>query len=72
MRAFERRAADAYPFFKVDVWDEAIGSWRASRTIYETRLAAIASTRIKKSGRYRIVAFAEYGKQEMELVDVKR
>lgn len=64
MKAHERRASNAYPFFKLNYWDGRIGCWgRAPKrfggsfaTEREAR-AAVAST----TGRWKIVRIDDRG-----------
>jgi hypothetical protein len=63
MKAYERRETDAYPYYKLAVWDEVYVTWRAGKSIQETEAAARGLAR--KPGRYRISRIDEAGKVEL-------
>jgi hypothetical protein len=63
MKPYERRAAGAYPFFKLAVWDVHMGTWRAGKRIHPTEQAARAEAR--PGGRYRVSRFTEGGAEEL-------
>lgn len=64
MRAHERRAAGAYPFFKVATWDTRLCLWRPGKVLYETEAAARKAT--KKPGRYRVTRFDDGSNCDLE------
>ncbi len=73
MRSFERRAIGAYPFFRLDEWDNRIGAYRPrpGRKEYGTEdeaKRAVAS----RPGRYRIVRIDDGGLSILDPFDVAR
>jgi hypothetical protein len=68
MRPFERRAANAYPFFKLAAWDDAFGVWKAGKRLYPTEAEARASAR--SPGRYRVTRVTEGGREELAPFEV--
>lgn len=61
MRQFERRAAGAYPYYKLAVWNPVTFSWQDGRRAHDSEQAATADAR--KPGRYRISAVHEEGRR---------
>ncbi len=43
MKHYERRELNAYPFFKVAVWDERSCTWRDGKKSFASEQAAVAS-----------------------------
>jgi hypothetical protein len=68
MRPFERRAAGAYPFYKLATWDARLGTWRAGKRIHPTEEAARKEAR--GPGRYRVSRFTEAGADELPSFEV--
>jgi hypothetical protein len=64
MKAYERRARQAYPFFTLAAWDERNLAWKAGKTVYEDEATARCAAR--KSGRYRITRFDERSNAALE------
>jgi hypothetical protein len=64
MRPFERRAAAAYPYFKLATWDGRNLVWKAGKKAFPTEAAARAEAR--KPGRYRVTRVEESGHTELE------
>jgi hypothetical protein len=53
MKAYERRAAGAYPYFKVDTYDPRRCSWRPNKVSFPSEEAARAWA-AREPGRYRL------------------
>lgn len=64
MRPYERREANAYPYFKLAVWDERNAVWKAGKTAQETEAACKALA--KKPGRYRVSRCEDGGITNLE------
>lgn len=64
MRPFERRAANAYPYFKLSIWDARSFVWKVISKTHATEQDAIREA--SKPGRYRISRVDEAGKTELE------
>jgi hypothetical protein len=64
MRPFERRAAAAYPYFKLAAWDGRNLVWKAGKKTFPTEGAARAEA--VKPGRYRVSRADESGYTEFE------
>jgi hypothetical protein len=64
MKAYERREANAYPFFKLATWDGRAMVWKAGKTVQETEESCRALA--KKPGRYRVSRFDESGPVNLE------
>jgi hypothetical protein len=69
LRPFERRAAAAYPYFKLAAWDARSFTWRAGRHAHATEEAARAEAR--SPGRYRVSRFTEAGAEELTPFEVE-
>jgi hypothetical protein len=68
VRSFERRAASAYPYFKLSAWDALSFTWKAGKVIYPTEdLARAAAIR---PGRYRLSRTDESGRTDSEPFEV--
>jgi len=63
MRPFERRAAAAYPYFKLAVWDDLFCTWKVIPKAHATEGAARRAAR--KPGRYVVCRVDESGKTEL-------
>lgn len=68
MKPYERREANAWPYFKLATWDERRMTWRAGKTTLASELEARSSARIP--GRYRIERFDEKGSAVLDPFDV--
>jgi hypothetical protein len=68
MRPFERRAALAYPYFKLSVWDVRIACWKVLPKAYPSE--GEARKQARKPGRYRLSQLEESGKTELEPFEV--
>ena len=64
MRPFERRAANAYPYFKLAVWDAARFTWRTGKHTFPTEEAARQSA--PRGARCRVSRIDEYGATELD------
>lgn len=69
MRPFERRAAKAYPYYKLAVWNPIRLTWDDGKRAYESEAAARATAR--KPGRYRISEVTERERFDLEPFEVK-
>jgi hypothetical protein len=68
MKAYERREAGAYPYFKLVTWDTTAMTWRAGKRILPTKESAEATA--KKTGRYRVERFDEQVSRFLEPFEV--
>ncbi len=59
MKPYERRAANAYPYYKLAVWDERNCTWREVKGTFET--ADRAANACPKGQRGRVSRFNEDG-----------
>jgi hypothetical protein len=59
MRPFERRAANAFPYFKLAVWDARNCTWRDGKKAFPTE--AEARKAAGKPGKYRVSRVDESG-----------
>ncbi len=64
MRPFERRAAQAYPYFKIATWDERQQCWKDGRHAFPTE--AEARRQAPKGARCRISRIDESGRTDLE------
>jgi hypothetical protein len=64
MKPYERRAANAWPYFKLATWDDRNMTWRDGKTVQETEPDARREAR--KPGRYRISRIDESGRFDLE------
>jgi hypothetical protein len=64
MKPHERRAANAYPYFKLATWDARNLCWRDGKYVCETEVAARADA--KAPGRYRISRIDDSGRTDLE------
>jgi hypothetical protein len=64
MKPYERRAADAWPYFKLATWDARTMTWKAGKRVLATE--AEARDAALPGGRYRIERFEERGSRIME------
>jgi hypothetical protein len=64
MAPHARRAAGAYPYFKLAAWDAVSVCWRDGKPAYESQAAALAAAR--KPGRYRLSRVTESGRVDLE------
>ena len=71
MRPFERRAAGAYPYYRLARWNEVFGTWLDGKPTYETEeLAQHAAKRLP--GRYRISRYDAAGRTDLPPFGVSR
>lgn len=68
MKPYERRAADAYPYFKLATWDGRNLTWKDGKGVAETEAAARAAAR--RGGRYRISRIEESGRIDLAPFEV--
>jgi hypothetical protein len=68
MKPFERRAAAAYPYFKLATWDPRSFTWRDGHTPYPSEGQARSGAR--KPGRYRISRIDESGRADLDPFEV--
>lgn len=66
MKPYERRTANAYPYFKLATWDARNMTWRAGKAIFATEDEARASA---KTGRFRVTRVTEAGHEELPPFD---
>jgi hypothetical protein len=64
MRAFERRATNAYPYFKLASWDSRNLVWRDGKKAFPTEKAARAAA-ASAPGRYRISVVTDVGRTDL-------
>jgi hypothetical protein len=64
MKPYERRAAAAWPYFKLAMWDDRTMTWRAGKRVLATE--AEARDAATPGGRYRIECFEERGSRILE------
>jgi hypothetical protein len=69
MRPFERRAAAAWPYYKLASWDAELCAWKAGKRAHPTEGAARAEARAP--GRYRVTRFTEGGREELDPFEVE-
>jgi hypothetical protein len=65
MKAYERRATGAYPYFKVDTYDAQMCLWRPNKVSFPSEEAARAWC-AKGAGQYRLVCNDGRGLKELE------
>ena len=63
MRPFERRAASAYPYFKLARWDALNATWREGKRAYPTEAAARADANL---GKFRISEVTATGRNDKQ------
>jgi hypothetical protein len=68
MKPYERRAANAYPYYKLAEWDERNTCWKDGKQTFERIGLAMAAAR--KPGRYRISAINDAGRRDLEPFNV--
>lgn len=68
MKAHERRATLAYPYFKLLTWDVISFTWRAGKRAVPTEVEARRMA--GKRGRYRVERFDEGVSRSLEEFDV--
>jgi len=69
VRPFERRQANAYPYFSIAKWDAKFCTWRELGKVYALASQAKASALVK--GRYRLSRIDETGmRTDLELWEV--
>jgi hypothetical protein len=64
VKPYERRAADAWPYFKLSTWDDRNLMWRAGKRVLATE--AEARSQARPGGRYRVEQFDEKGSRVLE------
>ena len=64
MKPYQRRAAQAYPYFKLAEWDAHSLTWRDGKRAHPTEDAA--RSQAGPSGRYRISRIDEAGRRDLE------
>lgn len=64
MRPFERRAANAYPYYKLSVWDARQAFWRPGRQTFRTEAEAKQSA--PAGERCRVSVTTETGKVDLD------
>ncbi len=71
MKPHERRAADAYPYFKLAVWDARSFTFRDGRLAYASEAYARAEACRHGKGRYRVSVVTEIGRQDLDPFNVE-
>lgn len=66
MRHFERRLANAFPYFKLAAWDTKNFTWNDGKQAFATQEEAIAAA---KRGRFRISVVEEKGRRDLQPFD---
>lgn len=69
MKPHERRAANAYPYFKIAAWDERSFTWRDGKRAFPSEAAAKAEAKIP--GKYRLSRVEDYGRIDLEPFEVQ-
>jgi hypothetical protein len=63
MKPFERRAAAAYPYYKLAVWDARNLTWMDGREAFPSEADAVAAA--KAPGRYRVSRVTATGRMDL-------
>ncbi len=69
MRPFERRAANAFPYYKLAFWDAIRFAWNDDSLAHPTEQIARAAA--KKPGKYRISEVTDSGRRDLEPFEIK-
>ncbi len=64
MKQHERRQANAYPYFKLAIFDERSFTFRDGKVAYPTERDAIQAA--KNPGKYRLSIVFETGRKDLE------
>jgi hypothetical protein len=64
MKQYQRRQANAYPYFKLATFDERSFTFRDGKVAYQTDHEAIEAA--KKPGKYRLSIVTENGRSDFE------
>ena len=68
MKNHERRAANAYPYYKLAVWDARSFTYRDGRVAYPTQHDAVAA--ISVPGKYRVSKVTADGRRDLTPFEV--
>jgi hypothetical protein len=68
MKPYERRKAQAYPYYKLAAWDAVSVCWRDGKPAFPTLRDARASA--TAPGRYRISQVNESGREDLEPFEI--
>ena len=68
MRHFERRAANAFPYFKLAEWDATALTYRDGKRAFDSESAAQSSA--SKPGRYRLSRVTNAGRTDLAPFEV--
>jgi hypothetical protein len=68
VKPFERRAAGAYPYFKLASWSERNQCWNDGKAVFETQAAAKAEA--SAPGKYRLSQITDAGRRDLESFEV--
>lgn len=68
MKPHERRAVNAYPYYKLATWNARLQCWAEGKRAYEQIGLAMADS--KKPGRYRISKITDGGREDLEPFEI--
>lgn len=64
MKPYERRAADAYPYYKLAVWNERAFTWHDGKKAFPTEEEARRAA--PKGAKCRVSRITEAGREDLE------
>lgn len=66
MKKYQRRAASAYPYWKLATWDGVSLTWRDGKRAFASHDEASDAARKSGAGRYRISVVTADGRRDLD------